>query len=169
MTNFYQEFEENINKISHSINNSSLQNHLNYVYIVSCMERYFSSAMLETMEEHPECYENLAQKINTTAKLSTIFQKSLGDFIKENILKNFQYHNINPVKIYYKNAFDIQFPQNLKPISEAIGKRHDIVHRCGYSKSNKAVTVGYNNVEELKNNMIELIRNIDNQLEEKYY
>lgn len=169
MTIFYEEFINNISLIDNKDSSSHFQTHLNYAYIITCMERYFSKAMIYTMDANQECYKQIATKINNTAKLSTIFGKGLDKFIKEDILVNFQYHNIYQVKIYYENAFDVKFPSNLKSISEAIGKRHDIVHRCGFSKKDKLVNISFEDVEQLREDVTKLIDDIDKQLESKYY
>ncbi len=77
-------------------------------------------------------------------------------------------HNLHQVKIFYKNAFNINFPQNLESISRAISKRHDIVHRCGFSKKEVPVNLSYDSVAELKQIIINFISSIDIQLENKY-
>jgi len=169
MTIFYEEFTNNLSFIDNNDNSSQYQTHLNYAYIITCTERYFSKAMIDTMDANQECYEQIAKKINHTAKLSTIFGKGLNKFIKEDILVNFQYHNIYQVKIYYKNAFNIDFPPNIKWLQEAVGKRHDIVHRCGFSKKNELLNISFDDVEQLREKVTKLIHDIDKQLESKYY
>lgn len=168
MTKFLNEFNQNISLISCNDESSPLQIKLNYAYIITCMERYLYKALLVTMEENRQCYENLAKGIDSSARLSTIYKIGLDNFIKNITLKNLQYHNVHQVKIYYRNAFDITFPQNLESISRAISKRHDIVHRCGFSEKDEPVNLSYDSIEELKQNIIEFIVSIDMQLEEKY-
>jgi len=169
MTRFYVEYTNNISLIENHDTITQLQIHLQFTYMISCMERYLFTAMMETMDANPVCYENIAKETKISAKLSTIYTKGLDRFIKENLLVDFQYHNIYQVKIYYKNAFDILFPSNLKEISEAIGKRHDIVHRCGFSKKEKRVDITVEDMKKLQENVTHLILNIDEQLEKKFY
>lgn len=150
-------------------NNSKHQNHLNYAYIITCMETYLFKAMIDTMDSNKQCYINLAKNVNNSAKLSTIYKNSLEYFIKKEVLGNFQFHNMSQVKIYYKNTFDIDLPSNMITIFKAVEKRHDIVHRCGYSKDGEPVNILFEDVVELKEKVTELIRHIDMQLKSKFY
>lgn len=171
MTIFYREFQENIAliDISDEIEYTLLETHFNYAYMITCMERYLSKAMIETMDNHSQCYINLAKKVDSSAKLSTIYRNGLEVFIKKEILGNFQFHNISSVKIYYKNTFDITFPSNLRSIYQAISKRHDIIHRCGFSKTEVPVNISKESVISLKDEIQKFILHIDIQLEDKYY
>jgi hypothetical protein len=127
------------------------------------METYLSSAMWGTLEQYPENYNNLGKGISNSAKLSTIFNKGIPKFIQQE-LKNLQYHNLAQVKIYYKYAFNINFKSDLTTILEAVNIRHDIVHRCGVSKKNVKTNIIFEDINRLKENVINFITDIDNQL-----
>jgi hypothetical protein len=163
MTKYFIDFELNLNKMNYNTNDNEHILQLNYAYIISCMETYLSSAMWGTLEQYPENYNDLGKGINNSAKLSTIFNKGIPEFIQQE-LKNLQYHNLAQVKIYYKYAFDINFKADLSSIFKAVNIRHDIVHRCGKSKKNIKTNIVFEDVNILKTNISNFIKNIDNQL-----
>ena len=166
MTLHLRNFHSNLNKmIVHSTDSQHILQ-INYAYLISCMETYLSCAMWKSLDEYPKKYINLAQGMNNTAKLRTIYAKGLPAFIEE-ALANLQYHNLSQVKIHYKNAFNITFPLNLSLLLRAIGIRHDIVHRCGHSKQGKSRSIGFEEIEALTKNISSFIENIDKQLESK--
>lgn len=163
MTKYFINFESNLNKMDLNKSNNEHVLQLNYAYIISCMETYLSSAMWGTLEQYPENYNNLGKGINNSAKLSTIFNKGIPEFIQQE-LKNLQYHNLAQVKMYYKYAFNINFKADLTSILEAVNIRHDIVHRCGISKKNIKTNIVFGDVNIIKKYIINFISDIDIQL-----
>ncbi len=164
MTQYFKIFELNLKKMILKKNDSEHILQLNYAYLITCMETYFSSAMWGTLEKYPKCYSGLGKEMERSVKLSKICDKGIPAIIKEEF-RYFQYHNLYQVKIYYKNAFNVEFPKDLSSIYRAIGIRHNIVHRCGFSKKNVPTNINFQNVEELKIDLITLIKDIDNQIQ----
>jgi len=167
MTQYFQEFEVNLNKMRYNNNDDNHILQLNYAYIISCMETYLSRAMWGILDTYPENYSNLGKGINNSAKLSSIFSVGLPNFIKKE-LNNFQYHNLAQVKIYYKHAFDVNFPSNLTNLFKAVNIRHNIVHRCGVSKKGIDVNIDFEKVEVLKVEIKNFLSHIDAQLETNF-
>ncbi len=167
MTKYFKDFELKLYKINlnKNVNEHILQ--LYYAYIISCMETYLSSAMWGTLEEFPENYNNLGKGINNSAKLSTIFNKGIPKFMQQE-LKNLQYHNLAQVKIYYKYAFDINFKADLKNLFKAVNIRHDIVHRCGISKKSIKINIVFEDINILKDNVVNFIVDIDKQFDTNF-
>ena len=166
MTKYFEIFEYNLDKMSYGINSNQHILQLNYAYIISCMETYLSTAMWGTLEKYPQYYNNLAKGINNSAKLSTIFNIGVPTFIKQE-LKNLQYHNLPQVKIHYKNTFDINFKQDIGDILRAVGIRHNIVHRCGFSQNGIETNITFDNVNRLTEDIVNFISDIDLQLNTK--
>jgi hypothetical protein len=131
------------------------------------METYLSHAMWGILDEYPENYNNLGKGINNSAKLSTIFGLGLPSFIKQE-LNGLQYHNLAQVKMYYKHAFEVNFPPNLTNLFKAVNIRHNIIHRCGISKKGIDVDINFEKVEELKIEIQNFLIDIDAQLEERF-
>jgi hypothetical protein len=167
MSKYFTDFELNLNKMNYNKNDSEHILQLNFAYIISCMETYLSTAMWGTLKEYPKNYHNLAKCINNSAKISTIFNKGIPEFIQQE-LQNLQYHNLAQVKIYYKYSFDINFKSDLSYLLEAINKRHDIIHRCGTSKKNIKLTLAFEDLARLKKNIINFISDIDVQLDNNF-
>lgn len=167
MTKYFIDFKSNLNKMDYSEISTQHILQLNYAYIISCMETYFSNAMWQTLEKYPQNYYDLGKGINNSAKLSTIFKKGIPTFIKEE-LNNLQYHNLAQVKIYYKYAFNINFKADLTDIFKAVNIRHDIVHRCGMSKKNIKTNITFEDVNILRENITNFISDIDIQLNNNF-
>jgi hypothetical protein len=168
MTQYFLDFEFNLDKMKYNIDDSEHILQLNYAYIITCMETYLYTAMWETLNQHPENYNNLGKGINNSAKLSTIFNKGIPKFLQQE-LNNLQYHNLSQVKIHYKNAFDINFKIDIIPyILKAIGIRHDIVHRCGFSKKNIQINIVFEDINKLRENVVNFISDIDLQLSKNF-
>lgn len=133
------------------------------------MEAYLSRTMWGILEKYPEKYNDLGKGIGDSVRLNNLFTKGIPKFIKDIALKNMQFHNLAQVKVHYKNAFEIEFPKNISILLEAVKTRHDIVHRCGFSEKNKKSDITFTKVENLKQNIIDFIEDIDNQIIKKYF
>lgn len=167
MTIYLEKFDINLNKMRYENDDDNHILQLNYAYLISCMETYLSHAMWGMLDEHPENYNNLGKGINNSAKLSTIFGLGLPSFIKQE-LNGLQYHNLAQVKMYYKHAFEVNFPPNLTNLFKAVNIRHNIVHRCGVSKKGIDVDINFERVEKLKIEIQNFLIDIDTQLEERF-
>ena len=77
------------------------------------------------------------------------------------------WHNLPKVKEMYKSALDISFPETMKPLYSAISKRHHIVHRNGYDKEGKLVSVTEQDVEEALRAVKELADHVDAHFKQK--
>ncbi len=165
MSIYLEEFYEHIDNIEVSQNSTNHILKLHYVYIITCMETYLYRAFWGLLDENPSKYQELAKGIDQSVKLKTIYTQGLNKYIKNVLFKDIQFHNIFQVKIHYKHAFDIDFPRDLKNIGKAIGYRHDIVHRCGYSKSGNKVEIDYEIFQKLNIDILEFINFLDIQIE----
>jgi len=163
MTSYFNNFKSNLDKMLYKKEDSKHILQLNYAYIISCMEAYLSNAMWGTLEQYPENYNNLGKGIGNSVKLSTICSKGIPDLIKQ-ALNNLQYHNLAQVKIHYKYAFNVNFKSDLTELLKAVNIRHDIIHRCGVSNKKVNVDINFDDINKLKLNVINFIKDIDYQL-----
>lgn len=167
-TTYFLEFKNNLEKMQSIEANTEHQSQLNYAYIITCMECYLYKAMWGTLDREKTLYVKLGSAIKQSVKLNTICDMGLDVYIKEH-LKNFQYHNLAIVKIYYKTSFDINFPQDMSELFKAVNIRHNIIHRCGYNKYNESNNISFIDVEKLKNDISIFIKNIDIRLFDNFY
>jgi hypothetical protein len=86
-----------------------------------------------------------------------------------NYLLDLIWHNLEKIKPMYKFTLGIDFPNDLKPLFQAIVIRHDIVHRNGKTKEGKESQLSRADVEQLLTDIPHFSQFIDKQFEENEF
>lgn len=86
---------------------------------------------------------------NQEFKLADIFEKYRG--LRRHVrgyLQHIVWHRWEDVAKVYRAAFDIKMP-NVSALTDAVEKRHHIVHRCGYDLNQQPVYVSAEEIDKL--------------------
>jgi len=135
----------------------------------------FEAFLWETVDycvEHEEdAFRNIVTSIpalrDQPMKLGEIFGRHEG--LKELVkgyLQNLVWHRWDKVVPLFKSGLRIQ-PPSFKPFDDALVKRHDIVHRSGYDKSGKPISVTADEIRELCQKIEVFATEIDTKLAER--
>lgn len=169
---FYSEIEKIESLLTLEIPNPDIQNTLYrqiYISVISTLETYLSSSFINRtfdsednlkrfVSTHPE-FKNrkfeFSQIFEQFDEIENIVQKVMLDTI---------YHNLPIVRNMYRDTFNISFP-DFSEIYKAVLKRHDLVHRNGFTKEGKIVEVNKGVINELINNVKNFIRKLVTELE----
>lgn len=175
-TNFYSNFNENIQNINNLVDQKDFNRDINnmilkmsYLHLITCLETYLSDALINTVKND----KNFQRKVietdpqfendsRSTKKLFTIFL-NIEDFVI-NHLSNHIFHNLSKISIIYQNVLDVSFPEEMGDIYRAIYIRHDLVHRNGKTKKGKLIEIRKKDVIALADSVDVFIRFIDNQI-----
>lgn len=140
-----------------------------FAQVITSLETYLSDTFIaqvlgdegklrkfvETTPEFKETKVSLADVLAAAADIESTVKKHLVDVI---------WHNISKVKNMYKDALDVQFPEDLSEIYKAVDKRHDIVHRSGKNKNGDPIEIGKNHVDSLIEQIDTLVASIEEGL-----
>lgn len=157
-------FISHVNQLKSELpeNPSSLSIKMNYAYSVTLMESCLSDmikhAVLTEDEFMQNALNNLVDFKSIKVPLADIYNDP--DFAKKRVmstLTEYLYHKIDFVLLSYHLILGSDRPEsveNLKPEIIQIAKnRHDIVHRNGFDKEGRALTLS-------KNDLIKAIQDI---------
>lgn len=168
---YYENFKteiENIRELNDLvIENDDLykiQIRLLYVAIIGVLETFLSDTFINQIKENKIYYSNflktfpdfkkekisLSEILNTYENLDKKVYKAALDVI---------YHNLPIVREMYKSTFIIDFP-DIRELSKAVNKRHDLVHRNGKNKEGEIVIVTKDEVEALLNEVLDFGKQI---------
>ncbi|MGI9176026.1 MAG: hypothetical protein ACR2GR_11985 [Rhodothermales bacterium] len=87
------------------------------------------------------------------------------DKIKDKLLR-IAYHRLDEVSGMYKDSFGVKFPE-FGHLTTHISTRHHMVHRNGFDKDGKKVSVDRDTVENLAAAVVEFVEEINKQLLER--
>lgn len=75
-------------------------------------------------------------------------------------MRSMVWHRLSEVRIFYKNVLGIGFDIE-RPVLDAIKKRHDLVHRCGFDLAGLSVSVSHQELGDLMVIIDDFVRKID--------
>ena len=137
-----------------------------YVNVVTALETYFSDAFINIVLNNSDL---LRQFIETTPEFKTR-KVSVADVFRaaetaklraRTSLINIVWHNIDRVRIMYRDTLGIRFPDEWKEIARAVNIRHDIVHRNGKTTDGNEIHIGPGDVSDLVRLVEEFVQSID--------
>lgn len=175
----FDNFKENLQKvevISEKLKDDDYLPKILYAHIITLMEEYFYNTFKSKVLNDDTVFEKLLEiypfkKIKIP--LIEAYNKDSGDinsYIKKLItssIDNLIFHKLPVVDEIYKKALDIRIPIN-SDLTDAVIKRHDIVHRNGKDKEGDEVDITKAEVDELINIMSEFIENVNTEIEQKF-
>lgn len=142
-----------------------------YANLISKLEAFLCDTIIsyvsndEAAKQRFLCtYEPLAEQ---RFPMKSIIAKYKGlNSIIINALKAIVYHDLKLVAKIYKNTANVNLPTD-KVIDDAIGKRHDIVHRNGKDKDGNHTEITEDDVKELAEHIGDFIMDISSQIVEQ--
>ncbi len=146
-----------------------------FANIINTMESYLMDAYLNVIEKNESIIESSLENIPELGKKSIkqakLFKKirTIKNDVKDYIINNLVFHNINRIRVLYGKVLDISFTTDLTFIMNAVLLRHDIVHRNGKDKTGKKTVITKHMIEDLIKQVRDFINEIQSQLVEKHY
>ena len=139
-----------------------------YVAVITALEAYLSEAFVgiviankvllqkfvESTPEFQNAKINLADIYSILAEL----EKRSADYMADVV-----WHNLPKVKAMYADTLGVQFGE-IGDLMKAVGKRHDIVHRNGKTKTGHEWQIAREDVEALIAACERLVSYVDGQL-----
>ena len=98
-------------------------------------------------------------------KIPYLLQNSVENFII-NAVKNFVWHRLNDVDVFYKNVIGVTFNINRHLLSK-LKTRHDIVHRNGFDLEGNTVTISNEELMDCITTITSFIMDIDKKYQSK--
>lgn len=143
-----------------------------YVSVITAMETYLSDVFISTVgndktllrrfvESTPEFK---AEKLT----LSEVF-KAMEEVEKRarSYLVDVVWHHLAKVKQMFKVALDIEFPDGIDALFQAIMIRHDLVHRNGKTKDGEQHKISTDSVKSLITDARKFVEYVDGQLSKR--
>jgi len=165
-------FQENIRNIEQSIDSENkLVNKLLFANIITILEVYFQNSLINLLSDDKRLLEKLTKSSkfkNNKITLTKALLNNMNIYLKE-LLKNIVFHNMPDVQLLYKEVLDIEIEYKKdEVIINAIDKRHDIVHRNGYTKKGSNIDVSNIDIKTTMAKVTEVIFKVDEQIIKKY-
>jgi hypothetical protein len=141
-----------------------------HAHVVSTLEHFLSTTFIHCVTSS----EKLTRKLVETAPefgnrkftVNEIYAQHSN--IKATVatyLKGIIFHDMRKVKPMYAEVLECDFG-DISWLFRAVILRHDCVHRAGYDKDGKPVTVSIESIKEVVNNCRELAERIDTHAQE---
>jgi hypothetical protein len=136
-----------------NVSAKSLAQKLVFVSVITAFESFLWETVVYWVDHDEATIVNIITKIevfcNQEIKLGSIFKKqeSLRDDIKQ-YLQNLVWHNWRSVQPLFTKGLGIEIP-SFKPFEASLVKRHDIVHRSGFTKLGLPIMVNETEIEAL--------------------
>ncbi len=144
---------------------------LAFGYVITALESYLWETVLYWLEHDEKILENVVTQIphfrDSTLKLGDIFRRYIG--LKDEVkgyLQNIVWHNWKSVVPLFSQGLVVIMP-SLKQFDKALLKRHDIIHRSGYTKTGDVVTVDASEVDALCAQILKFARDVTEALSKK--
>ncbi|HYD03241.1 MAG TPA: ribonuclease H-like domain-containing protein [Alphaproteobacteria bacterium] len=176
----YDVFKENMTKIESlidiknvNIENSDMQNFLRnllYSNVITCLETFLSDNFIRKViddELFLRKYISESSKFEEKYRISELYKElfneknssgmTLNRFVINKCIldmKTVTFHNLSTASELYKNVLGITFPKDLKELSVAIYRRHNLIHRNGKDIEDNFILITYNDLTDL----IKLVR-----------
>lgn len=136
---------------------------------ITCLEDYLSNTLIKNTLNSDVFLRNFVnkyrpfseQKINIR-DISEKFE-SINDFVKDALVNDIMYHNLQKIKPIYEQTFGIDFPE-IESVIKAIIKRHDFVHRNGKDKNGNIVVISADDVNNLLKEVLIFSQDIDKKI-----
>jgi chorismate mutase len=167
-TIYFKQFKDNIEHIQNSAK-SDYSLKLFYSNLVTVMESYLSNIFIETvstnsnlMEKFTKCDKYRKEKVNLYTALTNDMRRYIIGLIKKII-----FHNLSNIRPLFNEVLDVDIP-NEQEILDLIEKRHHIIHRNGFDKSNNPVQIREKDIETTIKFLTNYIERIDQQFIEKF-
>lgn len=126
--------------------NSNIVIKMSYAYAVTLMEAFLSDTLKALITERSNCLENAIKNVEEVIKarysISELASTDLN--ICSLVLKKISeilFHNIPKVKKVYEEVLGKKLVIDISNVSQITSLRHDIVHRNGYTKDQKPITL----------------------------
>lgn len=140
------------------------------VGVIAALEAFFQDYFSSTVLDKPELLRRYVESEPEFRKrkflLADIFERH--EKIREEVrqhLAGLMWHKVWKVKQMYQATFCIEVPKEpLKCISNAVQKRHDILHRGGQTREGAAVTVVAEELTTLINDTRDLVTQLDESI-----
>lgn len=138
-----------------------------FANVISCLEAYLSDTAIQRILNNPaykrKFVESSIKYQNSQFKLSEIYHvnENLDKLINER-LREIIYHKLEVVKPLYKCTFNIDLGE-ISDLKQAIGIRHDIVHRNGHDKDGNMNEITKEKVIDLISKVSDFIGKIEVQ------
>ena len=135
------------------ISAQALARNLSFGSVITSLESFLWETVTYWVEYDALALANIVTKIpafrDQPLKLGQIFEKreTLKNDIKA-YLQNLVWHKWDKVAPLFRLGLEIDLP-SLKQFDNALTKRHDIVHRSGFTKERELVTVDVAEIEAL--------------------
>jgi hypothetical protein len=142
-----------------------------YANVITALETYLSDAFINTVLPNPSLVRQLVESIPEFKKektaVSDIYKTIEGIKVKaREYLVKFLWHKLFAVKGMYKDTLNINFPDNMGAVYQAILTRHDIVHRNGKNKLGEEVVICRQDIMNLIAEIDALVQHVDSSLNE---
>ena len=135
---------------------------------ITAMESYFWEIVTFSVERDDRAIERIVSGIphfkNMQMFVGSLFERHRG--IKSEVkayLQSMIWHRVENVVPLLKFGLHIENIPSFKALKMSILKRHDIVHRSGFTKDGEAITVGRQEIEDLCNEILGVVHEIDKQ------
>lgn len=136
-----------------------------YGHVIAAVEAYLSSTFIDMVISSESLLRKLVENDPEFAKrkftMKEIFTKQ--EELKEDVttyLKDLIFHKIEKIKPMYKNVLGIDFG-DVQWLFEAVLLRHHCVHRAGYDKEGKEVSLNQETIESLIDRCSRLVSSIE--------
>jgi|LGVD01.1.fsa_nt_gb chorismate mutase len=167
-TIYFKQFKDNIEHIQNSTKcDYSLK--LFYANLVTIMESYLSDIFIETVSTNLNLMEKLTKSNkykNQNVNLYTALTNDMKRYII-GLIKQIVFHNLSNIRPLFREVLDIGVT-NEQEILDLIEKRHHIIHRNGFDKSNNPVQIREEDIETTINSLTNYIERIDQQFIDKF-
>lgn len=142
-----------------------------YSATITALETYFWERLIYAVENDNSALESIVANVqhfkDSNLKLSNIFTAHRDiEIIVKGYLQSIVWHRWDKVSPLIKYGLRIT-PPSFKPFVEPLIKRHDIVHRSGYTVSGKVIFITADEVEQLKKAVILFSHRIECLIEER--
>jgi hypothetical protein len=141
-----------------------------YTHTITCLEAFLSEYFIEKVLRD-DTYLKSFFKNNQEFKerkftLNDIFTE-YNEVRKTALayLTEITWHKVEKISKLYKDVLEIEFPQDIGSIYRMVGKRHDIVHRCGKTKDGLDIELNNSDIQEIFNETSRLAEHINNYYE----
>ncbi|MGI2125324.1 HEPN domain-containing protein [Shewanella oncorhynchi] len=158
---FLIEYRDGINKIGRQTKDD-FHNKLYFSNVVSLMEKYLYDLFVHeiTTDRSALVKLGMTNKFKSESlKIPYLLHNNIEDFIV-NAVKNFVWHRLNDVDVFFKNVLLINFNLNGKLLA-LLKVRHDIVHRNGFDLEGNPVIISDQDLLECMTTITAFIEDID--------
>ncbi len=158
---FYLDFREGVEQIN-AYSSDIFLNKLFFSQLISLMEKYLSDVFIYEISHDETLLKKLANENKFKAQslpVAFALNHSVSDWIVA-AMKSMVWHRLSEVRIFYKNVLGISFDIE-RPVLDAIKKRHDLVHRCGFDLAGLSVSVSEQELDDLRVTVDNFVRKID--------